>query len=273
MQLQMTAPLDIGLEQHDSSLSMGQEDVFGVDSAHTLLKHGGRAKLLAGSTGSDSDDTPDNPKEPDSLDPDEDEVERMRGLEAELDGLYDAYQGRLRERDAKFKVKEARKRNIEREEWHGIRTQASEGESDDSELEGGWTKMEMIKDADDTSSSDEDEEVSIGMKRTHPHEDRSSKRARINLSRQANTATTSQTKIWFSQDIFADMDLIDDIDPDSDKVMDVDGQDETDHDVRFLLASTRSLTLETSPQTKQLNPHYRMKRKHGMFRMTQVRQG
>ena len=46
MQLQMTAPLDIGLEQHDPSLGYGQDDVFDLeDTQKGLRKNGGVAHL------------------------------------------------------------------------------------------------------------------------------------------------------------------------------------------------------------------------------------
>ena len=48
----------------------------------------------------------------------EEKERKIAELENELDGLYDSYQERLKERDAKYRVKEARRKDKEREEWH-----------------------------------------------------------------------------------------------------------------------------------------------------------
>src|SRR5882762_2555385 len=47
MQLQMTAPMDIGMEQHDASLGFGQDDVFDLTGAEKgMRKKGGVTKLV-----------------------------------------------------------------------------------------------------------------------------------------------------------------------------------------------------------------------------------
>lgn len=238
MQLQMTAPLDIGLEQHDASLGIGQDDMFDLGGAESGLRKRGGIHALIGENGDlldDSDEEDEASEESDDmLDSEEEREKQTVGLEAEMDGLYDAYRDRLRERDAKFKVKESRQKNAEREEWHGIQDGSREEDSD--EEEGGWDRMDEAKrDAEDSSSdeSDDDEEVVIGNKRRHPNvaDSSSTKRQRLVTTlkeRQTKTAETRAAQVWFSQNVFAGMEDVDDIEDEeaASDDMDVDGGDE-----------------------------------------------
>ena len=149
MQLQMTAPMDIGMEQHDASLGYGQEDVFDLTGAERGMKRKGGVTMLTGD-GYDMPESDESGPEGDGegedeelLDSEEERERKVAGLEAELDGMYDAYQERLKERDAKFKVTEERRKNGLLEEWHGI--QKDSDEDSESEEEGGWDKMEEAK--------------------------------------------------------------------------------------------------------------------------------
>ncbi len=135
MQLKMTAPLDIGLEQTDAALGHGQEDMFDLgDASNGLRRKGGLNRLIDESDveSDDEDEAAGFDDESDGgdeiLDEDEERERKVAGLEDELDGLYDSYQERLKERDAKYRVKEARRKNKEREEWHGIQPQGSDDE-------------------------------------------------------------------------------------------------------------------------------------------------
>jgi AdoMet-dependent rRNA methyltransferase SPB1 len=91
MQLHMTTPLDIGLEQTDLSLRDGLddildlEDVMGMDADHKSTPE--QACLSCDSSVEEDDSGTDERQK------------RLLELEAELDGLYDGYQERLRERD------------------------------------------------------------------------------------------------------------------------------------------------------------------------------
>lgn len=98
----MTAPIDIGLEQSDLSLT-GQQDLFdSQDSEKQLRKQGGLARILTNEDGEVSDEEEDVESMHDSSGIGEEE-RRVETLEAELDGLYDAYQTHLKERDAKYR--------------------------------------------------------------------------------------------------------------------------------------------------------------------------
>ncbi|KAF7799012.1 hypothetical protein EIP86_010242 [Pleurotus ostreatoroseus] len=234
MQLQMTAPLDIGLEQHDAALGHGQDDIFDLD--HTvkgLRKRGGLGRLVDGADESGSDDDEDDGGEDEevdeALDSEEERARKVSALEDELDGMYGAYQERLKERDAKYKVKEARKNNKEREEWGGIRKADSDDEDEDEDSEdGGWDKVAAAKakageESDSDDDSESESEVPQPSKKRRRAEDAagpsSRKKAKVvagleggqpsqNLSRNA--------QVWFKQDLFGGVD-IEDVEEDEDE--------------------------------------------------------
>ncbi|KAL7285148.1 hypothetical protein ACG7TL_000240 [Trametes sanguinea] len=219
MQLRMTAPMDIGLEQHDAALG-GQDDMFELGDAKAL--RGKRA-------GAGYDDESEEDGDEDGAEDDEDEVldseeERERKvaeLETELDGLYDAYQEHLKERDAKWKVKEARKNSKAREEWGGIGRGGNDSDGSDNEA-GGWDRIQRAKarmgedSSDDDSSDDEDEaeEAPASSKKRRradgPAESESkSKKARTvaKLDEPKSSAPLSRAaQLWFNQDLFAGAD-------------------------------------------------------------------
>ncbi len=213
MQLQMTAPLDIGLEQHDASLGIGQDDIFDLETTENHLRRRGYLARFANGEGSDDDDIEagQNGDEPEALDSDEEKERKLQGLETELDGLYDAYQVRLRERDAKFKVKEAREKNAHREEWGGIKGSEDEDSDEESGSEGGYDTLHRVKDDDDESSDDEtdiDDAPSKKRRRTDDAPDGSKKSRLVTKLQEPSNQAAS---VWFSQDVFANMDNLDNI--------------------------------------------------------------
>jgi len=236
MQLQMTAPMDIGMEQHDASLGYGQDDVFDLTGAERGMKKKGGVAMLnedgydmpesdeSGAEGEDEDE--------ELLDSEEERERKVAGLEAELDGMYDAYQERLKERDAKFKVTEERRKHGLLEEWHGIQEKDSDEEDSEGEEEGGWDKMEEAKEkAGDDSSSDEsdeneDEAPTLGRKRRRGEAaSPPSKRVKLltKLEEPKSAVQASRAaQIWFSQDVFAGMDDLNDIEDDEDEDEDED---------------------------------------------------
>ncbi|KAH9937153.1 Spb1 C-terminal domain-containing protein [Fomitopsis serialis] len=251
MQLQMTAPLDIGLEQTDAALSLGQEDVFDLDNATKALKRRGGATRLAeeDDAESDEDSSADDAEEDAALDSDEEEERKVAGLEAQLDGLYDAYRDHLRDRDAKYRVKEARKNAKHREEWDGIKEKGSDDESgDESEEEGGWDKFEAAKEragedsSSDEDSSDEEDNVvaanSAPAKKRRiagdaPGEGRSRKKARLAEPPSAAGPLSRAAQVWFSQDCFAGADI--DIPDDEDE----EEEGESDEDEASLMLTSK----------------------------------
>jgi AdoMet-dependent rRNA methyltransferase SPB1 len=232
MQLQMTAPLDIGLEQADPTLALGQEDMFDLGDAEKGLQRKGGISTLIGGDGDflESDDgTGDGDEEIDVADV-EDRERRMALLEAEMDGLYDAYQERMRERDAKFRVKESRQINIERDEWHGIQEKHSDDEDEDED--GGWDKMDEAKEraGEDTCDSDDSDDAEVipdrKRRRAEPDASPSSKRLRLvkTLDDPKSITAGRAAQMWFSQGVFAGIDDLDTIEDDEVKEgLDMDG--------------------------------------------------
>lgn len=206
MQLQMTTPLDIGLEQQDVALVLGQDDVFDLVRAENAMRKGEIDD--DGAEGESDDEVEEDPSESDVvLDSDQERESKVMGLEADLDGLYDAYQDRLRERDARYKVMEARRKNAEREEWHGIQ---DEQDDDGSSSVGGWDERGGSGSLSEDSKSDDDAESSATRrKRPRIGDDPShrSKRPRLVTKLEGPKMPVSKTaQFWFSQDVFAGID-------------------------------------------------------------------
>jgi AdoMet-dependent rRNA methyltransferase SPB1 len=214
MQLQMTAPLDIGLEQTDAVLGHGQEDVFDLESAERISRRIGSRDF----TDTDDEDNDvgqrkdDNSSDDDALHTDEEQDSRMQALENDLDGLYETYRERLAERDAKYKVRMARQDDKRRTEWSGIDKDKAQGDTDEEDEGGGWDEMEQRKAAEsdsDSSSADEEDELSSSQslsKRKRPRQQEASrKKARLLTSLegpQTKIQSSIKTDVWFSQDIF-----------------------------------------------------------------------
>jgi AdoMet-dependent rRNA methyltransferase SPB1 len=236
MQLQMTTPLDIGLEQQDPTLILGQDDVFDIMQAENALRRGGINDDDDTADDSDDDGSEVDGSESDApLDSDQERERKVMGLEAELDGLYDAYRDRLRERDAKYKVMEARQKNTEREEWYGIQEDDDDGDSS----VGGWDE----KDGSDWLSEDSESDGELltspsgGRKRPRSEDDRSrnSKRPRLVTKLEGPTMPVSKAaQVCFSQDVFAgmgDVGMNEDEDEEKDRLEDEEDEDEDDMSV------------------------------------------
>ena len=224
MQLQMTAPLDIGLEQTDALLGHGQEDMFNLESAERMPRRIGSPDFT--DTDDQSSDIEqkkdDNSPDDEALHTDGEQNDRMHALEIDLDDLYETYRERLAERDAKYKVRMARQDNKRREEWSGIDKDKAQGDTDEEVEGGGWDEMEQRKAAEsdsDSSSLGEDELSSSqsSSKRKRPRQQETyRKKARLLTSlEEPQTAFQSSIKsnVWFSQDIFDGLDhLREDVD-------------------------------------------------------------
>ncbi|KAH7880620.1 Spb1 C-terminal domain-containing protein [Lentinula edodes] len=248
MQLQMTAPMDIGLELQDASLG-GQDDFFDLQGAEKGMRKRGGVSNLIGTEGvlsqeSDVDNDSDNASDEEILDSEEEREKKTRGLENELDGMYDSYRSRLRERDAKYKVREGREKNKEREAWSGIKKNDSSDEEDSDAEGGGWEEMERAKGHNDNSSSsgDSDDEPegpkTSTKKRSLPTtgSSRDSKRARLLTKLKEPIPSGSQaSKVWFSQDIFAGI---------SDDVKDIEHEVREEQDVEMVDVEDKTVDIE-----------------------------
>jgi AdoMet-dependent rRNA methyltransferase SPB1 len=219
LQLQMTAPLDIGLEQTDTVLGYGQEDMFDLEHAERAL----RRKRFPNSSDTDEEDEESNESEDGkSLDDemlviDEEQINRVQALEDELDGLYESYRERLAKRDAKFKVREARRGDKRREEWSGIERDEGRDNTNEGSEAGGWDEMEWRKarsDDSDSSSTDEEDGTfspQLPKRKRADQQGTSRKKARLLTSLeepQPASQISRKTDVWFSQDLFKGLDQV-----------------------------------------------------------------
>ncbi|KAH8102498.1 Spb1 C-terminal domain-containing protein [Cristinia sonorae] len=249
MQLQMTAPLDIGLEQNDATLAYGQEDVFDLEHTTKALRNkGGISRLMDGDDDGSSEsekEEGDSDEDEEIMDEEEERDKKVAALENELDGLYDSYQERMKEKDAKYQAKKARNADSERGEWFGIAKQESDdgGDSDD----GGYEKMQRAKarndsDSDsDSNDSDDDGDPSQPESRKRRHNETLPQRKKARLDPQPSSSSLKHVlsraaENWFSQEMFSALgevdDAMEDDEPseDEDEEMDDGGESEEDND-------------------------------------------
>ncbi|KAG9222907.1 hypothetical protein CCMSSC00406_0000404 [Pleurotus cornucopiae] len=225
MQLQMTAPLDIGMEQIDPTLGTGQDDMFDLGHAESGLRRAGGLSKLGhhGEDMSDDESSQGAPSddEDEALDSEEERERKTRELEEQLDGLYDSYQERLRDRDAKVRVKAARQKDTE---WSGVGGGGDDDDSDESDGEGGWEEMEAAKAlADQSSDESDDEDEDTPPPETSGKRKRSKQEPSKRSTKQARVAPAPESKssrLWFSQDIFGEIGGLDTIGDDSEQESD-----------------------------------------------------
>ncbi|KAG9078267.1 AdoMet-dependent rRNA methyltransferase spb1 [Ceratobasidium sp. 370] len=203
MQLQMTAPLDIGMEFTDNALKGDVFDLSGVDGKGVTAK---------------DDDSSDEGGSKDWRET----TTRVAGLEDELDGLYEQYRERMAERDFKFKAKESRQKDKSREEWSGIRKGDDEDEEESGEEsgEGGWDVAQAAKDRGDEgeSSSDEDEGGLPAAKRRKVGDKNEKERLITRLEEpKPQGAASKAAQVWFSQALFKDVANVEDEDEEGDE--------------------------------------------------------
>jgi AdoMet-dependent rRNA methyltransferase SPB1 len=163
LQLGMTAPEDMVLE--DDAALRG-EDMFDLGTGENEVrrrgvKGKGLADLVKDTDGMDDDE---QAGEEDEEDEDEDEYlssddereAKTAYLEGELDDLYDSYKERMNERDAKWKVKQARLQDRNRDAWHGIRDEGEDGENDGIvKVQGHGVGQDGIEGVDEGEESEE----------------------------------------------------------------------------------------------------------------------
>ncbi|PGH36948.1 AdoMet-dependent rRNA methyltransferase spb1 [[Emmonsia] crescens] len=127
MQMHMTTPMDIGIEQ---SGPFGEGAMFALKP---VSRAGDVSQITSGKmVPVESDD------EDDSTTIDEESDEEEDRLERELDSMYERYQADREDRDAKVRAKKARK-EFETEEWEGI---SDSDKEDDGETDGNHNKLQ-----------------------------------------------------------------------------------------------------------------------------------
>ena len=180
MQLHMTAPMDIGLDQNGPA---GEGAMFNIKTADRARDRAETANKEMENDRGESDIS-------DSDSGSEDEGEDGDMLERELDMLYESFQQRREEADAKARAKRARKEK-ETDEWEGLSDEADN--TDD-----GVTDAET--DAEDNYS--------------------------IKQMPKSDGLSTKAT-MFFDQDIFQDLGIEDDADKDSAIEMDDESSDQS----------------------------------------------
>ncbi|KAI0307754.1 Spb1 C-terminal domain-containing protein [Multifurca ochricompacta] len=186
LQLQMTAPLDIGLEQTDAGLGDGQEDIFDLEYAERASRRKGFPH---------SADTDDDKMEPDQI-KDDDSMDG-EALDPDEEQML-TYRERLAERDAKFKVREARQNDERRADWSGIERGAAQDDMDEEAEGGGWDEMERFK---------------ARISKTQGTDQRETPRKKVRLltsleEPQTVRQTSRKTDVWFGQDVFKGLDHV-----------------------------------------------------------------
>lgn len=175
MQLNMTAPMDIGMEEQGP---MGEDAMFQLK---TIEKDGGvMGRIAKGKMVKVSEDAKKQPaRDAESEDDDESDEEEDR-LERELDGMYNAYKERKSASDAKYRAKRAKKEHDD-EEWEGVSAD-EKAASEESEIE---------EDSDDES----EDEVAVPQKLL------------TDLDNEAADASglSKRARAFFNQDVFGDL--------------------------------------------------------------------
>ncbi|KAK7735667.1 AdoMet-dependent rRNA methyltransferase spb1 [Cytospora paraplurivora] len=178
MQLNMTAPMDIGMEEQGP---MGEDAMFQLKSVD---KAGALARIAKGKMikVSDQDNTRDSGlgTSPDDDDESDDEEDR---LEREMDGMYEQYKERKSETDAKYRAKRARKEHKD-EEWEGLSADEQAASDAESELE---------------EDSDEDSDAEDGLA--------GNQTLLTDLDKDTGDASglSKRARAFFNQDLFKDV--------------------------------------------------------------------
>ena len=140
MQLHMTAPTEIGLEQAGPN---GEGSMFGLKTidksgAVDKIAKGKMAILTEADLRKDRESALGRTESDEESDPEEDRLDR------DLDAMYEQYQDRKSDLDAKFRAKKARKEH-EDGDWEGFSADGHESDDDDR----------LEEDSSDDSSTDE----------------------------------------------------------------------------------------------------------------------
>ncbi|RMZ75920.1 hypothetical protein DV738_g5234, partial [Chaetothyriales sp. CBS 135597] len=132
MQLHMTAPFDIGLEQSGPA---GEEAMFKIKTAQ---KAEDITKIVNSTMDDDLDAQSESSESTEDSEIDSDEDGDY--LDRELDAMYEQYQEKREERDAKLRAKKARKEK-ETDAWQGL----SDNEDDDDDNDGQSDGADVLK--------------------------------------------------------------------------------------------------------------------------------
>ncbi|KAG6040962.1 AdoMet-dependent rRNA methyltransferase spb1 [Claviceps citrina] len=179
MQLNMIAPMDIGMEE---SGPIGKGAMFSMKSADKsdALRRLARGKMVMVPSEAQTSTTPQGADNAADYSSETDEEEDL--LERELDAMYNDYRERKAEADAKYRAKKAREERGD-DEWEGLSADEAAEKSESSDLE----------EEDDSSDDDED--------------DGPSKRLLTDLddSAPSSDGLSKRAAAFFGQDLFKDI--------------------------------------------------------------------
>lgn len=211
MQMNMTTPYEIGLEQAGPQ---GEDSMFAlkaVDKAGALSKiaRGKMAQVIER----------EKPDESSEEEPETDEEEDH--LERDLDEMYGEYVEQRSARDAKYRAKRARKED-EDGEWHGFSDNEKEESSDE----------ELVQDDDSDFSDEEDGPTALITD--------------LDNENGTGKGLTKRAARFFDQDIFKGIDGLEDLEEDEDSGIDVEEEVEDEE----ISASQTETKLPTRPAKK-----------------------
>ncbi|KAL2357484.1 Spb1 C-terminal domain-containing protein [Cryomyces antarcticus] len=174
MQMHMTTPMEIGMEQEGPN---GHDSMFQLK---TVDKAGGLGKVAKGKMHTVVEE-----EESDSSDDDdEDSDPEADRLDRELDSLYESYQERKSESDAKYRAKKARKEHSDGD-WEGFSEKEESAEAE-------------VAENDDSDFSSDDEDAPNKSLITD-----------LDDEVQPNGGLTRKAAMFFDQDIFRGIDGLD----------------------------------------------------------------
>lgn len=178
MQLNMTAPMDIGMEQEgpqgDDSMFQLKTIDKGEGATLNRIAKGKMVKL---------NDNAAKKSQVDEVTSDEESDDEEDRLERELDGMYDAYKERKSATDAKYRAKRSRKEHDD-DEWEGVSAdEKAASDDDESELE---------------EDSEEDSDAENGLP---------SKSLLTDLDNEQDdpSGLSKRARAFFNQDLFKDV--------------------------------------------------------------------
>lgn len=212
MQLNMTAPMDIGMEEQGP---LGEDAMFQLKA---IDRDGALNRIAKGKMVKVNEKQP-NPAQVSHVaaeDSDDESDEAEDRLERELDNMYESYKERKAATDAKYRAKRSRKEHDD-DEWEGVSADEQAASDDESELE---------EDSDDESDDEEGSQQKSLL-------------TDLDNDKGDGSGLSKRARAFFNQDVFKDVDgLLDELEEgDADSIeiaeaeeMEVDEIDEVSSD-------------------------------------------
>ncbi|KAI8325572.1 FtsJ-domain-containing protein [Martensiomyces pterosporus] len=210
MQLNMTTPSDIGMEQDggetmfEASKAVGDKEALRqlhrskVDSIDVDAAQAEDELVELGARPANSDDSDLEEDEDDGRNnADEDEEDRLASLEREMDTMYSDYMDRKRQRDAQFDIK---KKRAEEEEFRGFSDEEERERNSDSDAPDSGSDSEHDSEAE--SAASEDEEIRSMMRDAKKNRAAAKRAKGAKTSPNAEVALGGRAAMWFDQPMF-----------------------------------------------------------------------